>query len=396
MTRTYESHHIGGGAVALSMPKRAYWSVSPKLGGLSGILDKVVSFFCRQYVGNRSGRLMAWGSALHQILDDYTTWAADLSPRTAKKMRHDLGRWKRLGGASSVAHCTTDTFADVRKRGLQQPLSADTIETTIGSIVTLLTHAKRRGRISEVPDIGRRLPRSQAPPDSPPVPHIGRLYAAIPKTRLQWPRLICCGLTTWWQSFLVAAYITGQRLEDLTRQLTWSDVDDTVVRFRPAKTTRSGKIIPVPLHPILRRHLMVLKCDWSARSNDDRVFHVSKSPHILRRELRRICDIAGVPHVTPQQIRRASATAYEVAHAGAGALIQGSAVKGSARYYIRVEEVLREAQRKLEIPDDMKTKEEISRGYLHLDELQQSFKQIDDERDRLTVVRLAETLVRAG
>jgi integrase len=64
-----------------------------------------------------------------------------------------------------------------------------------------------------------------------------------------------------WRGLILVGLYTGARLGDCSR-MTWGNVDlhESILRFKPAKTTRGkkGKEVLIPMHPALHAHLMKL------------------------------------------------------------------------------------------------------------------------------------------
>src|SRR5690606_6816321 len=104
-----------------------------------------------------------------------------------------------------------------------------------------------------------------------------------------------------------------------------------------------------PLHPVLRAHLELMRAQEGVELADDRVFPVSRSPHLMRRELKRISRTAGIAMLTPHGLRRLAGTEWEAARDGAGRLLLGHSLGVSDRY-IAVPRLLQRAVKRLRVP----------------------------------------------
>ncbi len=279
----------------------------------------------------------------------YLPSAPDLASRTVQKLRHQWNCWERHTANPVIDLVTTGTFVRFRTSALAVPLSPATIEAVVGDVLTVLRCCRAAGVLAAVPLAGRRLKRSQPVPIQPDLSALGDMYRNCRVAK--WPILRHCSCQDFWRAWLIASYTLGLRLGDLMFRLTWNAVNCDSVTIRAGKT---GKLHILPLHPVLKRHLNLIHDNGG--SGDGRVFPVSKSPHLVRRELRRISQAAGVPKVTPQQLRRLAGTQYERAHGGAGPLLLGHTLAGASAFYIDVPSVLRAASDRLEIPQEWLTK----------------------------------------
>jgi hypothetical protein len=263
-----------------------------------------------------------------------------LSRNTQKRMEHDLTRWERLSGNPALGDLCGDLFDAVRDRGQALELSDDTIETTIGSVFTILRFARKRGAISGLPDAGEKLSRTKKRKPIPSVEDLGNAYLSADVAR--WPEIRGVRVGDFWRAWLVAGYFTGLRLDDQMHILKWSQVTADSIACEAGKT---GKFHVFPNPPVLSRHLDLLR-----DAGDERVFPVSKSPHLIRRELHRISQAAGLSvAVLPQALRRLAGTRWQKAKWGAGTTLLGHTLGVSDRYI--APEILQEAVRRLEVPE---------------------------------------------
>ena len=125
-------------------------------------------------------------------------------------------------------------------------------------------------------------------------------------------------------------------------------------------------------------------------ADEDRVFPIGKCNVQIDRELHRMSDVAGVRRVTCHAIRRLACTEWQRAKWGAGEVLQGSAIKGSAARYI-TPQILSEAAHCVQWPSAMIT------------DADRKIREADDQRiilmlnkldadNRQTLLKLAERL----
>lgn len=275
-----------------------------------------------------------------------------MSPKTARGYRYQCGCLLRFSGKESpeeVTQSDVDAF-----RAASAGLSPESIETAI----------RAAGRLRGEYFTGEKLKRPRKRNKTVPLDDLSRVYAAAQKRQ----NVFICRWLKW-------AYITGFRLGDLL-SLTREQMAADVIELDASKT---GKYQAIPRHPILCCRL------------PDKEFPLKKSPSRLRAKLKYYCDIAGVPYFTPQVIRKTTATQYELARAGAGAIIQGSGLFGKEsvtwKYYIDQVQILTEAQTRLEIPESMLPKSERSRQRTEEKQLQAAFRRLSSG-DRDAVLRM--------
>lgn len=277
-----------------------------------------------------------------------------VAPKTKQKMRHEVARWERLTGDPPLSEIDGDLFDEVRGRGLSQGLAADTIETTIGSVLTVIRFGQKHGKVDSVPDAGERLSRTFRRKH---VPTLADLEAAYLKADAAvWPKL---GIPTgdFWRAWLVCSYFTGLRLEDMMERLTWDLVTEDSIATTASKTS---KLHVFPYPPVLARHLERLKAidrDQIVPARHHLIFPITKCPHLVRRELGRISEAAGLRiKIGPQALRRLAGTQWQRAKWGAGQTLLGHTLGVSDRYIAPL--ILQEAVRLLEVPSAFLTEEE--------------------------------------
>jgi integrase len=191
----------------------------------------------------------------------------------------------RLLGDTPLSSLHLDGVQVFIDQRLAEGAARETLRKEICVLRRALDLAHKRGLLATLP--GSLLPRFRTkyvpkkvwlnPRD------FERLLASLPPARQTW---------------LLAAVYTGGRLSELVA-LTWPDVDFSAgrVHLRGTKTERSDRLIP--LHPRL-----------AARLAQERKIRgpVLASWGSVRRDLATACKKAGVPVVTPNDLRRTFAS----------------------------------------------------------------------------------------
>lgn len=301
-----------------------------------------------------------------------------LAEHTVKTSASHLARWEMCAGNPGVRAISPETFDTFRRESLCLRYSPDTIEGTVRLVLQVLRLLWRLGQIERVPWSGKPLRVRQNPKYVPPLSHLGLLYKNAGVAR--WPLHMPPGV--YWRAVFTLGYYTGLRLSDLLESLLWENVGPEMIVVEARKTE---KLHIYPQHPIVKRTIEGLPPVGPA------VLHVPKSNKQWIREIHRINDAAGLSrHVTCQTLRRLSATQWQAAKWGAGEVIQGSAIRGSAKLYI-VPQILQEAVHSLEWPDEMMSADERRKIRSSAARMLKTWKRLSDEH-RAAVQALADRL----
>ena len=308
----------------------------------------------------------------------YLPFVRNLSDRTRQKMRHNVTRWEKHSADPPIHDITTETFEEFRDACLAVPLSNDTIETTVADVYTILRYCCDRHQLMDrIPHVGSKLKRSTQRRYVPPLEHLGLLYE---QTHVcSWPKLHV-PTYMFWDSWLASCYFTGLRLDDMMHRLLVANYSDDMLIVDAHK---SGKIHCFPMHPVWKRHL-----DWMI-GGDERIYPVSQSPHIIRRELRKMCEAAGIPKITPHALRRLACTQWDRAKPTAGQKLHGQTIGVADRYIVPL--ILQDAVELLEIPKPMLTEDERDEKQLAEVRMLQKFRRLNGSC-RQAVLALAEKL----
>jgi integrase len=279
----------------------------------------------------------------------------ELSAGSGRRFRYELAIWSRHDGPLLLGNIDSSKVHAWRQRARQFGLSPRTIESVIQTVAAL---CKQAGAPIE---IGRKLKFIPSPPDTPTLEEFDRVVTIAPH---------------WHRRWLAFAYATGLRLGDIEQQ---SPNRPETVDVRATKT-RKRHVIPIP-EPV--RRLL----DGSS---------LRRPRRRLRRELYGLCDKAGVRHIGPQQIRALSATEWERARPGAGAVILGHSLPGwsaATHYYLDPSQQLQLAMAHVRLPPSLLTDEERQVTVLRESELVSLYRTLPETQQE-TAVSVMRAMVR--
>lgn len=273
------------------------------------------------------------------LVDHYLGYAIDLADSTVSQYHGHVTRWEKYAGKTTIHKIDTAMFMKFRGSCCEEGLSPFSTEGTVGGIKALLKYAVNVELLKKFPFPGRALKRTIKIKHVPSLEAIGAAYSNVGVTT--WPQLHVPP-PLFWQCFIVAMYFTGLRVSDLMRTLKWDTISKDQILLQAGK---SDRIQILPAHDVLFRHLKAMR-----GHHGERVFPVSKSPHLIRRELMKISVAAGiVPHLTPQAFRRRAGTEYEAVRATAGQKLLGHLAPCVSDFYI-LPQCLFEASKGLSYP----------------------------------------------
>lgn len=262
---------------------------------------------------------------------------------TLGKMRTHVNRWQSLTDNCRPGEVDRPKLIAFRAACLQNGLQPSTVNSHLRTITGLLKLAgcdQKWGKL--------KLDERDEPLPTPRLVELDRVWRVT--TKAQWPpvrkvngRTLWCRIAPalWWRAVLMLAFSTGLRRADLFG-LTWDQVEADRIPTRNRKTKKNQFLpIPDPLRPWL---------ELLRKNNTPRVLGPKDRAAQIDRELNRFAALAGLPSLGLQGLRRASARAYEKAHAGAGKLILNHGKTVTERNYLDPEETLRDAATKLVYP----------------------------------------------
>ena len=278
----------------------------------------------------------------------YKSWAPDIAPRTERRYRHELTRWEKLTQNPPLADITTRTYQEFRAASSQAGHAAGTTESTLQFVRQLMRCAMAHGAIAVMPDRGR--PRRRMAPQPHP-PSIAELDAVLRHCGVaRWPKLHVPP-KTFWRAVISVGLWTALRREDLFWRLSFQHVvfAENLILFRAHKSKAPH---PFPINEVVVRHIRLMQPAFNA-SPTRAVFGPSKSPHLIQRELDRICEAARVRRITPQCLRQAGITAWTMADPRAGDIIHGSGIPRILSHYMDRLQILRHAAANVTVPAAM-------------------------------------------
>lgn len=260
----------------------------------------------------------------------YEPTRPQLSLRTMERYRMEILRWERHTANPTIDQITTADFQRLRASCLAAGLKPATIEAGIRTVLQVLRlcgpEQERReglGIIPRVPFVGRSL-RQVAP--LRPTPTVGELRLLwMTCSRLHWPP--ACNTTTFWRAWIGLGFVAGLRLTDMLTLPRSAISGDTLAII--AKKTGIALVVPLP--PWLMAVIAQLP-------TGGKLFPCRMLPCFIRRELRRLSTMCGLPMiVTPHSLRRASITAWTAINPDAGRIIHGEGLGIRDRYVNRLD-----------------------------------------------------------
>lgn len=277
----------------------------------------------------------------------YQTWSPDLSPRTAKRYRHELSRWEKLSGDVPLSEITTVTYQEFRAASSRVGHSAGTTESTLRFIRQLMRCAHAHGAVAVMPDRGRARRIDPPQPHPPSIEELDKLFRNCGVAR--WPRMHV-PTKTFWRSWMAIGLWTAMRREDLTWRLALEHIDfsENLILFRASKSKAPH---PFPLNEVINRHIRAMLP--AQQSPTRKLFGPSRSPHLIQRELDRIANAAHVRRVTPKSFRQAGVNAWTLADPRAGEIIHGCGIPRVLSHYLDRLQILRHAAGNVVVPAAM-------------------------------------------
>lgn len=279
-----------------------------------------------------------------------------LADASRLSIKYALNRWEEATENPVVQAITAaDLYAIVQSCSA---LSPHTARGYLSWIKVLIRHAHDLELIDKLPKFPRVRCRTKLKP-TPTMEDAGRMFAVAHEAGLSWPTFE--PPAQFWRRWIVVSYFTGLRLADMMFNLTSDCVKPDALIHEAQKT---GKLLAVPLCPILAGAVTYAsatavpsgatiadpaECAASAK----RIFPVSNSPHLIRRELRKLSEAAETSvRVTPHGLRRLSITEWSAASETAGRLIHGCGVSGVMASYLNVLRPLERARPMLAVPEE--------------------------------------------
>lgn len=282
------------------------------------------------------------------LREAYNRWylaeSVDLGSGTRSRYHFELLRWEQHTRNPDISQISKITANEFRRHCLQLGYARSSIESTLSVVRRILrvTAEAEDSPLTSIPVLGKPLKQPQPNPRALTLDQLAELYRVAHVCT--WPKFPGVSPAVFWRCFDVLAFCTGLRLSDLMRSLQWRDVSDSSITCKARKT---GKLHIFPMLPVLQLHLDALR---PLQSIDGRILPFSRSPHLIRRELRlRSAAACIAPNITPKQLRQNAGTHWESAEGGAGGKLLGHTLGVSDRY-ISIPRVLQTAVSKLRLP----------------------------------------------
>lgn len=234
---------------------------------------------------------------------------------------YSAARFVRFVGDVPAEQITTEHLTSYRQKCREQQLSAQTIESSIGNIVTILKFAA-----GVTIDAGR--PLKKKPPEPKPA-ELDAIAAAFEK------------LPDWMQLWVMFTYWTGLRLADsitALRKYSGNEVGPTI-RHRAAKTGRL-QLWPAPKWLTAMMGKVQFPAELCLENMKKRV----------RAELKAACLAAGCSVWGPKNLRQRSITEWSRANATAGAIVHGCGL-GVLAHYLDPLQILESAAPRVRLPE---------------------------------------------
>ena len=234
---------------------------------------------------------------------------------------YSAARFVRMVGDLRPDEITTEHLCQYRTKCVTAKLSAKTIESSIGNLLTII-----KGATGQKIDPGKRLRLKRPKPSPVPDKAIEAVYTIAPQWLRGW-----IALTTW----------TGLRLGDGVRAI--MDVGGTdpgsVLRIHSTKTWKEH-VFPMPEW---LREIVI-------RSPFPREYCLENTKKLVRAQIALLCREAGVSTWTPKQLRQRAVTEWTSANATAGAILHGCGL-GVLHHYLDPLTVLESAASRVKLPD---------------------------------------------
>lgn len=293
-------------------------------------------------------------AGLRDVLSEFLCAYGNLP--SARKISYRVNCWCRH--ASALLPITKESVAQFQASAQAASLSPVTINDTVADVL-FLCRVTGHAINFEV----KRLDEPAPNPQPPAVRDVGKLYSVCDQAL--WPtKWSQQDRAAWWRGFIVCAFHWPLRNGDLFR-LTTANIFDAVgeqfPRVECKRGLKTGALYSYPITNTVRRHLsdlLRITHDPSGHTRSDSLLMVKPgSVRFVRRELKRLCGLAGIPEQTIKRLRSASLTAYECLDGDMGRLAHhGLSLDVRAHYVPQSVTMARKLWRhitELDVPEEM-------------------------------------------
>lgn len=233
---------------------------------------------------------------------------------------YSASRFVRLVGDLQPEQITEHHIATYRAKCLELGMSARTIESSIGNIVTVIRYVTGRDLTT-----GRRLKQNPPCPSPVELSSINAVYAIA---------------APWLRLWIACTYWTGLRLAD-SIELLWGISGKPCTQLRKA-ASKTGRFHSWPLPEWLAKII--------AEITFPQQYCLENTKKIVRSQLVLCCEAASVPTWTPKQLRQRSITEWSRANATAGAIVHGCGL-GVLSHYLDPLQILESAAPRVRLPE---------------------------------------------
>ena len=232
------------------------WSRTSSLARQGGLTEAQARKVVSEIVEKTTGQKLVFHTAQQWLESWVEAKAQTKAIKTAVRYRQVVREFLAYLGARArlnIAHINSRDFLGFRDVELASGKSALTCNLALTIIGGAFNAARRQGFILSNPaEALEALPGKSPEKDTFTTEQIDALLASAPPD---------------WKGAIIFAFYTGARLLDVAT-LRWDSIDlpGRVIRYTPAKTRRSGKVITIPIHPALENHLLELPSPDSGKA----------------------------------------------------------------------------------------------------------------------------------
>lgn len=233
---------------------------------------------------------------------------------------YSASRFVRMVGDMEPAAITTQHLCEYRAKCVAAKLSAKTIESSIGNLLTLI-----RSVTGVKLEAGKRLRIKRPQPSPVPSESLEAVYLRAPQWLRGWIALTC------W---------TGLRVGDGVRAM-WEIGGTDPGKVLRVHSTKTWKEHVFPMPQWLREIVHA--------SPFPREYCMENTKKFVRLQIALLCSDGDVPIWTPKQLRQRAVTEWTAANATAGAILHGCGL-GVMHHYLDPLTVLESAAARVKVP----------------------------------------------
>lgn len=266
---------------------------------------------------------------------------ANLATRSEKRYLSEVRRWDRYTGSPQAGHIHLGHFETFRARCQKAGLTNCSIEGTVKVVRAMLNYSVAKNWIHSAPKTGKPLRIEPPEPEPATIEELNALWYAMSQAR--YPKHGVMTPEAWWRDWTTVDWFTALRLDD-SLHLAAEHVrfSQGIIRFKASKTAKTH------MFPLVEPITSILD---ELVSYGQPTFFGTPEQNKLRREMARLCEIAGIRKLIPRTIRQSGITSWLQAGEAAGKTIHGVGLPKVLTHYVGVIELLKEALPRLVWPD---------------------------------------------